>query len=264
MPHSTSNNVRSAVTAACFAAVCAGTPPVQAEAESPHEFSGNVALSTEYVFRGISQSNEDPAISGGFDYSYTPFGFYAGVWASNIEFNIDDTGRDPDDASIEIDYYAGFSGEFPFGVGWDVGGLYYHYPGNDEEDLSGEYDYWEAYGSLSYTFSAPWEPSITGGFNWSPDYFGEDDDAIYGYGELALSLPLNFGLSFYVGHLDVEGDQTFPAGYSYTHWSVGGSYEIGGFSFDLSYFDADDDCSDELGIDDDLCEGVLFSVSRSM
>ncbi len=239
-----------------------GVLSVHAESESPHEFSGNVALSTEYVFRGITQSNEDPAVSGGFDYSYTPFGFYAGVWTSSIEFNIDDTGRDPDDASLEMDYYAGFSGEFPYGIGWDVSGWYYFYPGNDEDDLA-EYDYWEAAGELSYTFEAPWEPSISGGVVWSPDYFGEDDTSIYGWGELGLSLPLNFGLSFYVGHLDVDGDQ-LTAGYSYTHWSVGGSYEIGGFGFDLSYFDADDDCADELGIDDDFCEGVLFSVSRSM
>jgi len=93
----------------CLLAV--STPFVHAE-DSPHEFSANVALTTDYRFRGLSQTNEDPAIQGGFDYGYSgdalPVSFYAGVWASSLDFDV----ADPDDADLEIDFYGGFTGEF--------------------------------------------------------------------------------------------------------------------------------------------------------
>jgi len=65
-------------------------------ADSPHEFSANVALSTDYMYRGGSQTNEQPAISGGFDYAHSS-GVYAGLWASNVDFG--------DSANIEFDFY---------------------------------------------------------------------------------------------------------------------------------------------------------------
>ena len=83
-------------------------PMVMAE-DSPHEFSANVALATDYMYRGGSQTNEQPAISGGFDYAHSS-GVYAGVWASNVDFG--------DSANIEIDYYGGIGGEFSNGIGW--------------------------------------------------------------------------------------------------------------------------------------------------
>ena len=77
------------------------------QADSPHEFSANVALSTDYLFRGISQTDGSPAISGGFDYTYSPVGIYAGIWASNVDFS-----SFGDDDNIEIDYYGGIGGDF--------------------------------------------------------------------------------------------------------------------------------------------------------
>ena len=53
--------------------------------ESPHVFSANVALTTNYMFRGVSQTNNGPAIQGGFDYQYSPYNLYVGVWASNVD-----------------------------------------------------------------------------------------------------------------------------------------------------------------------------------
>ena len=96
------------------------TAPMLMAEDSPHEFSANVALSTDYMYRGGSQTNEQPAISGGFDYAHSS-GVYAGLWASNVDFG--------DSANIEIDFYGGIAGEISNGIGWDVGALYYHYPG---------------------------------------------------------------------------------------------------------------------------------------
>ncbi len=220
--------------------------PVIAE-DSPHEFSANVALTTDYLFRGISQTDGNPAIQGGFDYTYTPFGFYAGVWASNVDFS----GCCGDDDNIEIDYYGGFAGEFSNGVSWDIGGLYYAYPGDDGDD-----DYAEVYGSLGYTFDMQWEPTVGIYAAYSPDFFAETGDAIYVNPTLDLSLPYGLGLGFGYGYQDVDdlGD--------YSHFYVGLSKDIGIFSFGLTYdskHDEDDFCGGA-----DVCDDtVVFSISSS-
>lgn len=231
--------------------------------EAPHSFSANVLLATEYMFRGLTQSNEGPAIQGGFDYEYTPMGVYAGVWASSIEF----PGLSMNNpATIEIDFYGGFAGEFSNGIGWDIGGLYYLYPDQNEDCCgAGDYDYVEVYGNLSYTFSnMTFAPSIGVGFDWSPDYFGEDDDGIHFESSIGFSLPGDFGLSFNVNYLDVDGDKTFAGGYDFVYYSIGVTKSLGIFEFGLSWNDAGDDCDDVLaGGDEDLCEGVIFTVSSS-
>ena len=117
--------------------------------ESPHAFSVNVRIATEYLYRGISQSNEDPALQGGFDYAYEPLGLYMGFWASSIEFNAMTTNT----SSIETNFYGGFAGEFPIGVSWDIGGLYYYYP-DTNEDIGADYNFVELYGNLGYSFEA--------------------------------------------------------------------------------------------------------------
>ena len=268
-----------------------------AQAEGPHEFSGNVTLATEYVFRGLSQTNGDPAIQGGVDYAYIVPGWpngitlYSGIWASNVEFNIDDiyvaptaamagaaTGvqRQTDDASIEIDGYVGITGEFANGIGWDVAGLYYYYPGQDEDSNTvGDYDYIEVLGILSYAFSnSLMEPAVSLGGTWSPDYLGEDDTGLYGYGSIDLTTPFyGIGISGLVGYLDVDGDKTDADGYSYVHWQIGLNAEVFGFGLDLSYFDAEDDCHEDVFSPNDgnltsfsgeFCDGVVFSISRGI
>ena len=178
-------------------------PIVMAE-DSPHEFSANVALSTDYMYRGISQSDEQPAISGGFDYRYTTGGFadlYAGIWASSLDFNDGDT-------TMEIDYYGGIAGEFSHGISWDVGGFYYQYPGTNA-DPAADFYFFEVYGKLAYTFAdVSLEPTIGFGLSYSPDFFGEDGDGVYYTGSLDLFLAMGFGLSFLVGHQDVDGEKT--------------------------------------------------------
>ena len=103
--------------------------------EQMHDISTNVAIATDYMYRGGSQTTEQPAISGGFDYGHSS-GVYAGVWASNVDFG--------NSANIEIDYYGGIAGELSNGIGWDVGGLYYSYPGvKSSDDVGGDFDFFE-------------------------------------------------------------------------------------------------------------------------
>ncbi len=102
--------LRNTAAAAAFAALSAGgalaqapAPAAAAAPEPDWTFTGNVGLYSQYVFRGISQTNEKPAVQGGIDYSNG--GFYLGAWASSIKW-IKDAGGD---ASVEIDVYAGYN-----------------------------------------------------------------------------------------------------------------------------------------------------------
>ncbi|HAI96363.1 MAG TPA: hypothetical protein DCL50_02870, partial [Methylococcaceae bacterium] len=107
---------------------------VASGAASAIELSGNVALTTDYVWRGVSQTDGSPAIQGGFDADLGN-GLYAGVWGSNVDFGGDE--------SMELDVYAGWAGEFN-GVGVDVGVLHYAYPTSGTET-----DFTEVYVGLS-------------------------------------------------------------------------------------------------------------------
>ena len=121
-------------------ALTAGFSTVPAQAEV--EISGNVALTSDYRFRGISQSDEDIAVQGGFDVGFEP-GFYIGTWGSSVDF--DDSGNL---GSLELDYYAGWAGNIgDSDVGIDVGYIYYDYPGDDGDS---EGDYQEFYVGLSW------------------------------------------------------------------------------------------------------------------
>lgn len=221
--------------------------------ESAHEFSANVALSTDYRFRGISQTTEDPALSGGFDYAYTPLGFYAGVWASNLDFGV----PDPDPADLEIDYYAGFSGEVGQGIGWDIGGLYYSYPGSDTGPGVADYDYFEVYGSLGYDFGSF---DVSGGLSYSPDYFFESGDALYVSADVGIPLPGDFSLAGHIGHQSIDDNAQFGTP-DYLDWSVGVSKSYGIFSFDLSYVDTELSKAECFGGASSCDSTVIFTIS---
>ena len=136
------------------------------------DISGNVNLASDYVYRGISQTDEEGTIQGGFDVE-AESGLYAGVWASNIAF----------DGSIEIDIYAGFAGEFSEAVGFDVGLLRYEYP-NDLGPNHSSFN--EVYGSVSFK-------DVTLGLAYSDDFFFESDTGVYVYIDYSLGLPNEFG-----------------------------------------------------------------------
>ena len=99
-------------------------------------FESNVALSSEYMWRGMTQTDGQAAISGGFDISGES-GAYFGGWGSNVEYG--------DDATMELDYYLGYAGETEGGLSYDIGYLLYDFPGAD-------YDAEEIYLGLGYSF----------------------------------------------------------------------------------------------------------------
>ena len=128
---------------------------------SPHSFAANVGLFSQYIFRGLSQTNRDPAVQGGFDYAYN-FGpsFYIGTWLSNISWLHDSAQYSS--SSLENDWYGGIRG--PIGSSdftYDVGFLYYYYPGTTIPITGEKGDTQEIYGALGWKwFTAKYSYSI--------------------------------------------------------------------------------------------------------
>jgi len=227
------------------------TPVVLADGHSAHSLSANVTLTSDYIYRGISQTNEDPALQGGFDYAHSS-GLYLGVWASSLEFNSGTT----DEASLEIDVYGGVSGELQNGISWDIGALYYLYP-DQNADAAADYDFLEFYAAMGYAWDNDYSPAVDLGVAYSPDFYGEDDTGLYVHGGLSMSIMDMLDPYITVGYQDVDGDKS-TEGFDYYHYAIGVSKTIDILTFDLSWNDASD-----LDGCDDICEAVVFSVSSS-
>ncbi len=204
------------------------------EATSPHSFSYNVGLYSEYIFRGLAQTGEELALQGGADYAHDS-GFYAGAWASNISW-LEDDGL-YENSSLELDLYAGFASEFgDTGIGYDVGLLQYLYPG-DRVTGSGTNDAetTELYASLSYGW-------VSGKISYGlTDIFGFKDSDGSTYYELNADIP--FGETGITGSVHV-GRQTFSGSANkdldYTDWKIGlakgwdNGVELGAFYTDTN------------------------------
>lgn len=186
------------------------------EPASPHTFTGNVGLFSQYVFRGISQTNEDPALQGGFDYSHAS-GFYIGTWASNISW-LKDSGV-YNSSSLEIDVYGGFRGSITEDISFDVGLLQYYYPGSKVPGATSA-DTTEVYGAVGWKW-------ITAKYSYAfTDAFGLADSDGSWYLDLSASFPITekLALDLHYGKQEFEGSGNDP--FSYDDWKVGVSYML--------------------------------------
>src|SRR5678815_3374334 len=97
--------------------------PAPAEPKPDYTITGNFGIYSQYVFRGLTQTDRKPAAQGGFDLA-TPGGFYAGTWGSNISW-LHDAGVVDHGASLEWDFYGGYKYAISEDSGLDAGVLYY-------------------------------------------------------------------------------------------------------------------------------------------
>jgi len=218
-------------------------------AESTHglNFSANVGFTTDYKFRGISQS-DGAAIQGGFDVNHDS-GLYAGIWGSNVDF------PNPGSGSLELDWYGGWAGEFN-GIGVDIGAIYYTYP--DASDDAAEQNYVELYGGLSTSINDV-ELGVT--FAYSPDYFGESGDFYYYGGDVSFPIVENLSFSAHVGQNEIDNEVAFGTP-DYLDWNVGLTYTFLGFDLDIRYVDTDLS-SGQCGGTNNCDASAVFSISRS-
>lgn len=193
------------------------------------ELTANAAASSNYIWRGLTQTMNEAAVSGGLDFA-ADSGFYIGTWASNVKYG-------PDDAfSYEHDVYFGFSGGDDFT--YDVGYLYYNY------DAVAEFDFGEVYGSIGY-----------GGFSATLSVLAntEADEPLgrdFGFGEatyisLDYAVPLrnDLELGLHAGRHEGDFAEVFNGvPEEYTDYSV--SLSKGGFSFTISDTDLESEVAD--------------------
>lgn len=207
--------------------------PAQAQDEtdppSAVEVSGNVAIVSDYRFRGVSLSGGDPAIQGGIDIAHES-GFYIGTWGSSI----DDGGTDLL-GDMELDIYGGWSGEVSDGVTVDVGLLYYMYP---TEGLGADTDYFEPYASVGFTLG-PAEATVGAAYAFEQDALGGNDN-LYLYTDFGVGIPNTpISLSAHLGYTDGQLAPPLLAGTtddSGLDWSLGASATVlGGLDLGVSY-----------------------------
>jgi uncharacterized protein (TIGR02001 family) len=202
---------------------------VEAAPESAFEVSANLAITSNYVWRGMTQTANSPAVQGGIDLGYN--GFYLGTWGSNVEFG--DTAN-----NLEADFYAGYTNSFS-GVDFDLGYIYYAYP--NESDA---FNFDELYLGLGYDFGMV---GINGKYSFAMDSNVDTTD----YWEVGgdIELPMEFSLAASYGEYDEVG----------TNYIVSLSKSWGKFEFLVAYTDFSADTLS--GLDDE--DHIVGTISTS-
>lgn len=213
-------NLPQALAAAGLAAV-AFLPGIAAAQDSPHSFTGKVALYSEYEYRGISQTSEKPALQLNLDYGHAS-GFYIGTFITNIKWLKDaaEVGGFSTKAKLEVDIYAGYRKEIAKDLTLDVGYLRYEYPQSSQFNPKPNTD--EIYGGLTWRFlNVKYSHSLN-------DTFGvaNSDGSYFIEGNIAYPLPSLPALTLtgHVGYQEFKNNEAL----SYTVWKAGAVYDFGG------------------------------------
>ena len=202
---------------ACAAAVAVLLSAGAASAQDSPEVAWNLGVTSDYVFRGYSQTSEDPAIFGGVD--VTVGSFYAGAWASNVDFG--------DDTDVEVDIYGGYRTEVS-GFAVDVGVVGYLYV---SQPAGADYDYAEFKAAASRAFGPV---TLGAAVYWSPDFFGADEEATYVEANAAFSPADRWTISGAVGRQFLSSD------FDYTTWNLGVARQLtDNLALDVRFHDTD-------------------------
>lgn len=197
------------------------------------EFSANIGATSNYVWRGVTQTDDQAAVQGGLDYEHES-GLYVGTWVSNVDFG--------DGGETEWDIYAGYANEFE-GFSYDLGYIQYYYPNTSDTDF-GEIGLNLGYGP----FSAGVQYTVYSDIN--KDKYGQAfvNGDIYAYASANIDLPMGFTGGVTVGHYwwDEDGDKqesggNWDANYTYVQLDIGKSAgDFGDFTFSVSKAETSD------------------------
>ena len=209
--------------ALCVAAATSGAPVAMAQT-TDGELTFNAALTSDYRYRGLSQTRLKPALQAGADYTFKSSGFYVGTWLSQITWAKDLGG----DGEIEWDIYAGKRGEIREGISYDIGGLGYVYPSNGLNPSANTFELYGQVGmgpaSLKYSHS-------------TTNLFGTADSKNSGYLDFALNLDLSAGwiLNVHAGRQRVANNSF----YSYNDYKLGVTKDFGFATLSVAAIKAD-------------------------
>jgi len=216
--------------AALLAANMAAAQTAAPKAPEPnYTISYNLGVTSDYRYRGISQSRLKPALQGGADYAFSN-GLYVGTWLSNIKW-IKDAGRianvDVGNPRVEWDIYGGYKGEIAKDFTYDVGVLTYYYPGNHYANIFGarNTNTTELYGAVTYgPATVKYSHAVTPLFG-----FGGSKNSGYLEAVATFDLGDGWGIAPHVGYQRVAGNNVGASNslYSYTDYSVTGTKDLG-------------------------------------
>lgn len=216
------------------------------------EVSASVTFTTDYVFRGISQTDGGAAIQGSLD--WTQDMFYAGIWGSNVNFGAVNY---TELASMELDAYVGIT-PTTGPVSWDLGVVGYFYPNADDSIAGGELDYYEGIVQASMDLTDQFSVGAT--FAYTPEYFGESGDGTYWEvnGGFNIDDATSITAAFGVQDIDFASD-------SYSTWNVAFNHTMHGFNVGLMYSDTEDAFDNGYVGDPSNADGrLILSIGREL
>jgi uncharacterized protein (TIGR02001 family) len=189
------------------------------------QVTGNLSLTSDYRFRGISQSQNAPAVQGGVDYAHSS-GFYVGNWNSSTSSQLYTNG-----SGIESDLYAGFKKDIFRGITIDVGSYNYFYPRATTTATTGSnFDTYEGFLGLGYgPVSAKYSRTLGNG------YFGTANARGTEYYQADVNYPIaGSKVSFlaHAGRTSVANNSNL----NYTDYNVGLGYDLAGWNFAAKYY----------------------------
>lgn len=220
------------------------------EEEASSGFSGYVTLTSDYRFRGISQTDGGAAVQAAVNYTHDS-GLFVEAWASNVDFSDFGDG----DTSIEADFTLGYGISLSDVTDLSVKAVYYWY----NDDQSPDYDYWELFATIERKIGTATTLSLE--VAYSPDTFAEGGDAwavTGGVGFPIMEKMWFFGAVDLSGHFGVQAydDETLA---DYTFWDIGLSTSYDFLTLDARYVSND---LDEIECGLDACDdGLVFSAT---
>jgi uncharacterized protein (TIGR02001 family) len=188
------------------------------------QVTGNMSLTSDYRFRGVSQTQNAPAVQGGIDYAHSS-GFYVGNWNSSVSSQMYTNG-----SGVESDLYAGFKKDIYKGLTLDVGSYNYFYP-RATNNTSTNFDTNELFAGLGYgPVSVKYSQSLS-------NYFGTANSKNSQYFQADFAQPLvyiskNLSLLAHVGRTEVNNNSSL----NYTDYNVGLGYNLQGWDLAAKYY----------------------------
>jgi len=215
---------KTSAAAVCWAILALSSLPAIAQEATPdHSVSYNASITSDYRYRGLSQTRLNGAVQGGVDYTHNPTGVYVGTWLSTIRWTKDLGG----DGSVEWDVYGGKRGNITENLTYDVGGLYYYYPSND---LNPRANTFELYARLGFG------PAYVKYSHSTTNLFGTANSKRSGYLDLGADIDIGdkMLLNLHAGRQEVNNNGI----YSYTDYKAGITKDFGVASVSFAWVKA--------------------------
>lgn len=216
--------------------------------------SGSLVITSDYRYRGVSQTNKDPSLQGSLEWSHTS-GWYMGVWGSNISFA----------GSLETNFFSGIQRQLNEGTVGDIGFLYYHYPASNAGPSTSDTDFFEIYGILSFDEVSPLEDEITIGINLTPEGYNKSGKYYYTYVDYSVSLPQQTSISFHLGYniWTKSNPGVFGDASKYLDWSASIGLDALGLNWSATLLGSNLKES-ACGGDGRNCDtGLVFTLAKS-